>query len=153
MFSYARTAMLVFRMASLLIGVITSPALAAAIDSPSGSWATANGNSVVAIEPCGEALCGRIVGINRAPSEPMPTDVNGRSQCGLTVITNEKPEGDGTWLGEVTDPRNGATYNAKLWLDESGDLHLRGYLGIPLLGATQTWRKFTGHLTAECGLG
>jgi uncharacterized protein (DUF2147 family) len=137
----------------LVIGVIASPALAAPTDGPRGSWATANGNSVVAIEPCGDALCGRIVGIDRAPTDPMPTDVRGRSQCGLTIITNEKPDGDGTWLGEVTDPRDGATYNAKLWLDASGDLHLRGYIGIPLLGATQTWRKFTGHLTAECGLG
>ncbi len=153
MFTYARSAMVAFRAVLLVTGVITSPALAASIDSPRGSWATENGHSVVAIEQCGEALCGRIVGIDRAPTEPMPTDVHGRSQCGLTVITNEKPEGDGTWLGEVTDPRDGATYNAKLWLGASGELHLRGYVGIPLLGATQTWRKFTGHLTAECGLG
>jgi uncharacterized protein (DUF2147 family) len=143
----------VFRAVMLVIGVITSPALAEPTGGPLGSWATANGHSVVAIEPCGDALCGRIVGIDRAPTEPMPTDVHGRPQCGLTIITNEKPSGDGAWLGEVTDPRDGATYNAKLWLDESGDLHLRGYIGIPLLGATQTWRKFTGHLTTECGLG
>jgi uncharacterized protein (DUF2147 family) len=140
------------RAVMLVIGVITSPALAAPTDNPRGSWSTANGHGVIAIESCGDALCGRIVGIDRAPTEPMPTDVRGRSQCGLTIITNERPAGDGAWLGEVTDPRDGATYNAKLWLDASGDLHLRGYIGIPLLGATQTWRKFAGHLTAECGL-
>jgi len=153
MFRQAKSLMLVFRVAMLVLGAATSPALASAIDSPRGSWATANGHSVVAIEPCGDALCGRIVGIDRAPTEPMPTDVHGQPQCGLTVIKNEKPNGEGAWLGEVTDPRDGATYNAMLWLDTSGDLHLRGYIGIPLLGATQTWRKFTGHLTAECGLG
>ena len=152
MFGRARSLVVICRAVMLVIGMIASPALAEPADGPRGSWATANGHSVVAIEPCGDALCGRIVGIDRAPTEPMPTDVRGRSQCGLTIITNERPAGDGAWLGDVTDPRDGATYNAKLWLDASGDLHLRGYIGIPLLGATQTWRKFAGHLTAECGL-
>lgn len=130
----------------LLPGSATSSA------SPLGTWWTANGHGVVAIAECGDALCGRIVGIDREPTAPMPTDVHGRPQCGLTIITNEKPEADGSWLGEVTDPRDGATYHAKLWLDESGNLHLRGFVGIPLLGATQIWHRFTGHLTAGCDL-
>jgi uncharacterized protein (DUF2147 family) len=78
--------------------------------------------------------------------------VRGRSQCGLTIITHGKPEGDGTWLGQITDPRDGNTYQAKLWLDKDGNLNLRGYIGIPLFGSTQIWRPFTGRLTAECGL-
>ena len=127
------------------------PAFEQPMATPAGTWSTADGHGVVAIEPCGDAFCGRIVGIDRAPTEPMPTDVRGRSQCGLTIIKKEKPKADGTWVGVVTDPRDGATYDAMLWVDASGDLHLRGYIGIPALGATQTWRRFTGHLTAECG--
>jgi uncharacterized protein (DUF2147 family) len=136
----------------LAIGLVASSAWAAPTDSPLGTWTTANGHGVIAIEPCGDALCGRIVGIDRAPTEPMPTDVSGRSQCGLTIITNEMRQSDGTWLGNVTDPRDGARYQAKLWLDEHGDLKLRGFVGIPLLGATETWHPFTGHLAAKCGL-
>ena len=138
--------------ATLALGLIVSTASAAPSDTPVGTWSTANGHGVVAIEQCGGALCGRIVGIDRAPTEPMPTDVNGRSQCGLTILTNEMPAADGTWLGQITDPRDGNTYQAKLWLDAGGNLHLRGYIGIPLLGSTQIWRKYTGQLTAECGL-
>jgi uncharacterized protein (DUF2147 family) len=132
---------------------VAAAASATPTASPIGAWSTANGHGVIAIAPCGDALCGRIVGIDRAPREPMPTDVHGRSQCGLTIIKDEKPEADGTWLGEVTDPRDGTTYHAKLWLDADGNLNLRGFIGIPLLGSTETWRPFTGHLTAECGLG
>jgi uncharacterized protein (DUF2147 family) len=132
--------------------LVASPASAAPVDSLLGTWATANGHGVVAITQCGDALCGRIVGIDRAQTEPMPTDVNGRPQCGLTIITNERPEANGTWLGEVTDPRDGYTYRAMLWLDESGDLRVRGFVGIPQLGATQVWHRFTGQLTADCGL-
>jgi len=138
--------------AILAIAVVAPSAWATPAASPLGTWTTANGHGVIAIETCGDALCGRIVGIDRAPTQPMPTDVHGRSQCGLTIITNEIPQSDGTWLGEVTDPRDGTTYHAKLWLDEDGDLKLRGFIGIPLLGATETWHPFTGHLAAECGL-
>jgi len=119
---------------------------------PLGDWSTENGHGVIEIARCGEALCGRIVGIDRKPTEPMPTDVHGRSQCGLTIITNERPETDGTWLGQVADPRDGDVYHAKLWLGEDGNLRLRGFVGIPVLGSTQTWHRFTGRLTAGCGL-
>ena len=135
----------------LMIGLGVAMASTNESESPLGLWATPSGHGVIAIDPCGDALCGQIVGIDRAPTEPMPTDVHGQSQCGLTIITNERPDGSGTWLGNVTDPRDGSTYDAKIWL-ESGNLHLRGYIGIPLLGSTQVWHKFTGHLTADCGV-
>jgi uncharacterized protein (DUF2147 family) len=139
--------------AALAVGLAVSVAAwATPMDSPMGTWSTANGHGVVAIVQCGDALCGRIVGIDREPTEPMPTDVHGNPQCGLTIITNEKPDSDGTWLGNVIDPRSGSTYQAKLWLDEGGNLNLRGFIGIPLLGATQVWHKFTGNLGAECSL-
>jgi hypothetical protein len=57
-----------------------------------------------------------------------------------------------TWEGRITDPRDGKTYQAKLWVDATGNLHLRGFIGIPLLGSTQIWQKYNGSLTAECGL-
>jgi len=115
-----------------------------------GAWTTQDGHGVISIERCGDALCGRIVGILRPPGEPIPTDVHGASQCGLTIISNEHPTADGTWLGNVTDPRSGTTYGAQIWLDGSGNLRMRGFLGIPLLGQTQTWHPFTGHVTPTC---
>jgi uncharacterized protein (DUF2147 family) len=153
MYRRGKLHLLVWCAAVLAIGLTASVAAGAAPPGdPVGTWSTANGQGVIAIEQCAEALCGRIVGIGREPSAPMPTDVHGRSQCGLTIITNERREADGTWLGEVTDPRDGETYHAKIWLDAGDNLHLRGFIGIPLLGATQIWHKFAGHLTAECGL-
>jgi uncharacterized protein (DUF2147 family) len=115
-----------------------------------GAWFTEDGNGVVAIEPCGDALCGRIVGIVRSPRDPIPKDVHGDSQCGLTIIREERPTGDGAWLGKVTDPRDGTTYRARLWLDPMGNLRVRGFLVLPLLGQTQTWRPFSGRVTAAC---
>jgi uncharacterized protein (DUF2147 family) len=124
----------------------------AAPPTPFGNWTTEDGHGVIAIEPCGDSICGRIVGIVRAPGEPIPKDVHGASQCGLTIITREKPTGDGFWLGDVVDPRTGTTYGAKIWIDSSGNLCLRGFLGLPLLGQTQRWRRFTGSLTPDCAM-
>jgi uncharacterized protein (DUF2147 family) len=117
-----------------------------------GYWSTQGGHGVIEITRCGDDLCGRIVGIGRAPDEPVPTDVQGRSQCGLPIISDARPESDGSWLGRITDPRNGRTYQAKFWVDETGRLHLRGFIGTPLLGQTQIWDRFSGQLTGQCGL-
>jgi uncharacterized protein (DUF2147 family) len=134
--------------ALLAPGVLAAPTTHPA--SPLGAWMTANGQGVVEIAQCGEALCGRIVGIDRGPNEPMPRDAQGRSQCGLMIIANETPEPDGTWLGQVIDPRDGGSYQAKLWVDAHAHLRLRAFIGIPELGATQIWHRFTGHLAADC---
>lgn len=120
--------------------------------SPVGDWQIENGHGVIDIRPCGNALCGRIVGIHLAPGEQMPTDVAGRSQCGLPIITDATPTANGVWVGQITDPRDGSVYQAEIWLDDHGRLNLRGFVLIPLLGKTQVWHRFTGSLTAECRL-
>jgi uncharacterized protein (DUF2147 family) len=152
MLRYATRPTSLIRVAMLVAGLITMPALAAQTASPVGTWTTADGHGVVEITRCGDALCGRIVGIERSAGDLMPTDVLGRPQCGLTIITNQKPKADGTWWGEITDPRDGGIYQSKLWVDQGGDLNLRGFIGIPELGMTQIWHKFAGHLTNECRL-
>jgi uncharacterized protein (DUF2147 family) len=121
---------------------------------PIGAWLTADGGEVVRIMPCGagksEVLCGEIAGIARPPGAPMPTDVEGRPQCGLVIIRDERPRADGAWVGTVRDPRDGASFDARLSVDAAGNLRLRGFLGIPLLGETATWHRFTGKLGAAC---
>jgi uncharacterized protein (DUF2147 family) len=118
-----------------------------------GDWLTESGHGVIEIVRCENAVCGRIVGIDRTPSEPMPTDVTGQSQCGLTIISGATQAEDNAWYGKIVDPRDGATYHAKLSVDSDGRLNLRGYIGIPLLGSTQVWSRFTGRLAENCRFG
>lgn len=118
---------------------------------PIGRWWTGGDRGVVEIDRCGgAALCGRIVGITLDhPNDPEPTDFRGRPQCGLTIITAEKT-GENEWTGHVTDPRDGKTYHALLWLDGSGQLHMRGYVGLPLFGETVIWQPFQGSIADRC---
>ena len=44
--------------------------------------------------------------------------------------------------GHITDPRNGDVWGVELHLDPHGNLALRGFLGVPLLGRTQTWTRY-----------
>ena len=68
-------------------------------------------------------------------------DLKNKSIEGLTII--EGLEWDGTaWTGgKILDPANGKQYSCTLTLEDDQTLKVRGYLGISLLGRTQTWYK------------
>jgi uncharacterized protein (DUF2147 family) len=100
-----------------------------------GKWLTESGHGVIEIVRCENAVCGSIVGIDRTPSEPMPTDITGRSQCGLTIPCDVTQAENNARYGNIVDPRDDATYHAKLWIDSEERLNLRGYVGIALLSS------------------
>jgi uncharacterized protein (DUF2147 family) len=44
--------------------------------------------------------------------------------------------------GDILDPNNGKVYHVKLTLTDGGNkLDVRGYIGVPILGRTQTWSR------------
>ena len=63
---------------------------------------------------------------------------------GMVILRNVKPgtNAGSSLNGEILDPENGNVYRARLTLKEDGRrLEIRGYVGIPLFGRTQTWFK------------
>lgn len=135
------------------VWLATMPAARAARPTPApppdqvqGNWATEDGGGVIALAPCADAaaLCGRIVGIRRPPGAPVPP------RCGVVILRNQKPAEDGSWRGDVFDPRSGRTFGARLWLDDAGNLRVRGFLLSPLLGQTQIWHRYSGQLGDDC---
>jgi uncharacterized protein (DUF2147 family) len=122
---------------------------------PQGLWITANRDAVIQIAPCGNGLCGYIVGMFLGPKDPTPKDWAGTSQCRLTII-QAVPQTDDSgrpyWTGHITDPRNGTAYNAIIRLNTQKELLLRGYVGLPIFGRTQTWSPYHGSLAQNCRL-
>jgi len=121
---------------------------------PAGQWRTEDGRAVIEIKPCDQGLCGRIVG----QSEPLDDkgqpkrDVHGNLDCGLQILHLKADDKPGVWSGVITDPGNGTDWQCEVSLNADGTLHLRGYVLLPLLGKTQTWTAFKGHLAQDCAM-
>ncbi len=61
---------------------------------------------------------------------------------GMTILTGMKRDGDEYNGGQILDPNNGKVYSSKLTVIEGGKkLDVRGYIGFPMLGRTQTWLR------------
>jgi len=59
---------------------------------------------------------------------------------GMVFMTGLTPDGDGWGGGEILDPDNGKVYRSRITLADGGkQLHVRGYIGVPMLGRSQTW--------------
>jgi uncharacterized protein (DUF2147 family) len=43
--------------------------------------------------------------------------------------------------GLIYDPKNGKEYSCKINMTDKNTLHVRGYVGISLLGRTAIWKK------------
>ena len=70
--------------------------------------------------------------------EKCPGDKKDQLLVGMEILWDLEPHKDYWSNGKVLDPESGKIYKGSVWL-EDGNLNLRGYIGISLLGRTQTW--------------
>ncbi|PMS18306.1 DUF2147 domain-containing protein [Trinickia dabaoshanensis] len=61
---------------------------------------------------------------------------------GMTIIKSMKQDGEKWDGGSILDPENGKVYKCNMHLEDGGQkLVVRGYIGISLLGRSQTWMR------------
>lgn len=136
-----------------ILFLLLSVRLSDAAPALTGLWLTQDHDGIIAISSCEGGLCAQIAGlILDHPNDPTPVDYRGVSQCHLPLITDARQIQPNLWKGHITNPRNGSIYGVELQLDPHGNLALRGFLGIPLLGHTQTWTRYTGKVPDDCRL-
>ncbi len=64
----------------------------------------------------------------------------GKPIFGMDILTGLHADGDEWTGGEILDPDSGKVYKAKIKLIDGGKkLVLRGFIGISLMGRSQTW--------------
>ena len=140
----------------VLLVLVFLPSLGAASghDPAFGHWLSGNGKAIVQIEACGDKACGRIVwlaeptGKGGAPKLDVRNErelLRDRPLCGLPMVGEFRQDAPGVWKqGYIYNPEDGRTYSAKMELEDAQHLHVRGYVGMPMLGKSQTWTRAAG---------
>jgi uncharacterized protein (DUF2147 family) len=118
-------------------------------DTPVGLWRsiddeTKSPRALIRIAEQGGTLVGRIEKIltdkTDAVCDKCTDQRKDKPVQGMTILTGLKKDGDEWSGGEILDPNNGKVYKAKLKLADGGRrLDVRGFVGVALLGRTQTW--------------
>jgi uncharacterized protein (DUF2147 family) len=127
---------------------------ALAEDSPVGRWRTIDDKtgkerSIIVVQEANGELSGVVEQIFSQPDDDpqhLCKECSGerknKSVIGMTILWGLKRKGDEWGGGEILDPKNGKIYRCKMTLAEGGTkLNVRGFIGVSLLGRTQTWLR------------
>ena len=145
---------LMFAGLALLGAVALLPRIAAAQVTPVGVWKsiddeTGKEKSFVRVVQAGGVLIGTVEkALNPDPNASRTCDLCTDERKGQVIVGMEIIRGvtksagtEGLWDGgEILDPQKGKLYKVRMTPIEGGaKLEVRGYVGMPLLGRTQTW--------------
>jgi uncharacterized protein (DUF2147 family) len=138
---------------AMLFALVSAQALAAA-DSPVGTWRsiddkTKKERSIIRITDHNGELQGVVEKIFDQPGddpahlcEECKGERKDKPVIGMTILWGLKKDGDAWTGGEILDPNNGKVYRCKMTLSADGkSLDVRGFIGISLIGRTQTWLR------------
>ena len=136
----------------LSVSAFAMPIAETQMDSPIGYWRTIDDRTkqpkaiVQITETDNHVLQGKIVHLFEKP-ERLCTLCQGEKHnqpmLGLIFLENMQPLKSNEWgKGSILDPKKGQVYRSKFTLThQEQQLEVRGYLGIQLLGRTQTWER------------
>lgn len=128
---------------------------ASPLASPVGYWKTIDdvsgeAKSVVHIWDEDHVLRGKIVKLFSEPNkrcEACQGEKHNQPIVGMMVMDHfvQDQRQAKEWInGTILDPKNGKTYKSILQVvDEGKKLNVRGYIGVPLFGRSQTWLRVT----------
>ena len=141
------------KQAAIAFVLATASALAMAQATPAGLWKTIDDDgktekSLVRIVNTNGVFSGKVEKISdpaKAAEVCVKCDDERKDKpiVGMTIIweIRQDPEESGLWDGgQILDPAKGSSYKLRLKPIEGGKkLEVRGYIGSPMFGRTQTW--------------
>ena len=130
---------------ALLLGSIVAQAQA------EGVWLNQDATAHIEIYKNNNKLYGKIIWLkepNDEQGKPKTDPLNSnekmrtRSRLGMVILVGLKANGANYWDGgTIYNPKSGKTYSLQIKLQPDGKLHLRGFIGVSLLGETQMWTR------------
>ena len=136
------------------VGLVLAATLAHAQATPVGLWKTIDDEtkkekSLIRLTESGGVVTGKLEKLldpatkQDAVCEKCTDERKDKPVLGMTLVKGVKHnEADkNLWDGgEILDPNNGKVYKVRLVPKDDGKkLDVRGYIGMPMLGRTQTW--------------
>jgi len=116
-----------------------------------GRWKTIDdetkeAKSIVEVYEKDGKIYGKVVEIlNPAKKDSKCQNCKGEDKdkpiLGLTIIKGLKKDGNEYTDGDILDPQKGKLYSCTVKLDGNDKLSVRGYMGISLIGRSQTWYR------------
>lgn len=117
-----------------------------------GVWMESTGKAKVKIYKIGKKYFGKIVWLKEPidPDTKKPkVDKNNPNEKlqgvplkGLKIFKDFVYSGDGLWnKGTIYDSRKGKTYKCNINMKDINTLDIRGYIGISLIGRSDTWTR------------
>lgn len=114
-----------------------------------GRWLSESGKAKIEIFKSNGKFYGKIVWLKNPNNEngqpkvdknnPDPEERKHRI-LGLLLVRSLEFDGSGEWHnGTIYDPENGKSYKCKITKTESGDLNIRGYIGVSMIGRSTVW--------------
>lgn len=138
--------------AFLLLSLSTAFAQKGNPDAVIGTWLNGTKRGHIQIYKQGDHYFGKLVWL-KEPNDPTTgkprTDIknedaslHSRPLIGLVNMTNFAYDGNNVWdEGKIYNPEDGKTYSCKMTLKDPNTLDVRGFIGISLIGKTQTWTR------------
>lgn len=135
--------------------LLSNAAFAGEINSPVGYWQTIDDVSgqpkaiIHVMENANHQIVGQIMKVYPAPGQhdlciACVGENHNKPILGMVVMSGLKQSHhNGAWTnGEILDPKNGKTYHCNIQVSNNGlSMNVRGYIGMPLFGRTQTWLR------------
>jgi len=141
------------RKIALLILILFSalPVVSQTKDAILGKWLNASGEGQILVYKTGDTYAGKLIWLKEVKNrhgqlkrdEKNPKSaLKNRPLLGIELLQNFVYQKDGVWEeGSIYDPKTGKTYSCTISMISSDKLSVRGYVGISLLGRTETWQR------------
>lgn len=146
-----------FLLFTLVLLMPLSMAQAKQVYDPTGYWLTENERAVIYVKNCDQGLCGSIHWIIEGGMQfdEFNPDINRHQDplCRRQIMSgfSQNAQNPNKWSGgEIYKADEGDTYDANLTVLSKDKMKLRGYIGISLLGKTQTWTRVSNDNYKQC---
>lgn len=136
---------------AILLTMFVLGAFMSQAQSVTGKWKTIDDEtgeekSIVEITEKDGKIYGKVVEIlNPAKKDAKCQGCKGADKdkpiVGLTILKGLSKDGNEWSGGQILDPNKGKLYKCTVKLNGTDKLDVRGYVGISLIGRTQTWLR------------